>query len=57
MVVAFLIQLIIFPMFGFHPTLGQNFGILAIFTVASFVRQYAMRRIFNFMQERSNATN
>jgi len=37
----------ILPLFGFHVTGGQAFGIGVIFTGISLVRQYVLRRWFN----------
>jgi len=37
----------ILPLFGFHVTGAQAFGIGVIFTVISVVRSYALRRAFN----------
>jgi membrane protein implicated in regulation of membrane protease activity len=48
---GFVISLIagqmVFPMFGFHPTLSENFALTCIFTVISIVRSYIWRRVFN----------
>lgn len=38
---------IIFPQFGFNPTLEENVTISVIYTVISLVRQYVIRRWFN----------
>lgn len=38
---------IIYPIFGHSFTTAQNFGIAAVFTVISVVRQYVVRRWFN----------
>jgi hypothetical protein len=38
---------IVFPHFGFHPTLGENIGISLIYTAISIARQYTLRRWFN----------
>lgn len=43
---------IVYPMFGHAFTLIQNFWIVAIFTVASVVRGYAVRRVFNALLHR-----
>jgi hypothetical protein len=43
---ALLIQVIVFPVFGLHPTPAQNLKIGLIFTAASLVRSYAIRRTF-----------
>lgn len=45
--VALASQLVIFPMFGVHLSLGDNFAIGAWFTIISLVRSYAIRRWFN----------
>lgn len=44
---AILIQYIIFPWAGLHPSLGEHMVIAAIFTFASIVRSYLIRRLFN----------
>lgn len=44
--VAVLIQLIVFPIFGLHPSLSQNLKIALVFTAASLLRSYAIRRLF-----------
>ena len=41
------LSLIVYPMFGHAFTLAQNVGITAIFTVASILRGYVVRRWFN----------
>ena len=43
---ALLVQLIAFPVFGFYPTLAENLRIGLIFTAASLLRSYAIRRRF-----------
>lgn len=40
-------NLLIFPLFGFHITLGENFVMGLIYTVISVVRSYCIRRWFN----------
>jgi hypothetical protein len=45
--IAVLVQLAVFPVFGLHPTLVQNLKIGLIFTAASLVRAYAIRRVFD----------
>jgi hypothetical protein len=37
---------VVMPVFGHEVTLAQNIGITSIFTVASIVRSYALRRLF-----------
>ena len=38
---------LVFPRFGFYPSLAQNIGISVIYTVISIARQYILRRWFN----------
>jgi hypothetical protein len=45
--VAVLTQVMAFPLFGLHATLSDNLLIGGIFTCASLVRSYALRRLFN----------
>lgn len=45
--VAFLSQLLIFPMFGIQITIYDNLLIGGYFTVISLVRGYCIRRWFN----------
>ena len=40
-------NMLVLPLFGFHVTGGQAFGIGVIFTVISLVRSYCLRRWFN----------
>jgi hypothetical protein len=41
------ITAVVMPAFGHHVTLGENLAITGIFTVASLLRSYALRRAFN----------
>jgi hypothetical protein len=43
--VALMTQIIVFPLFGLEVTLGQNFAIGALFTIASLCRAYVLRRV------------
>ena len=45
--VAFATQVAVFPLFGLHASAGQHMAITGIFTVVSFCRQFALRRVFN----------
>ena len=38
---------LVFPRFGFHPSMGQNVAISLIYTAISIARQYVLRRWFN----------
>ena len=46
-VIAFISQLIIFPIVGIDVTLGQNFILTVLFTLVSIIRNYVIRRYFN----------
>jgi hypothetical protein len=39
-------QIVVFPWFGLHPSLGENFLIGLIFVGISLLRSYALRRLF-----------
>jgi membrane protein implicated in regulation of membrane protease activity len=45
-------NMLILPLFGFHVSGGQAFGIGVLFTVISVVRSYAIRRWFNARLQR-----
>lgn len=45
--VAFLSQIVVFPLFDIHVSLETNLWIGAWFTVISLVRSYVIRRWFN----------
>lgn len=47
MLVSYILGLIVYPIFGFNVTHTQNLTIMVIFTLASLIRTYAIRRIFN----------
>lgn len=47
--ISVLAQLVIFPWYGIHLSLGQNMQIVALFTVISIVRSYFWRRLFNHL--------
>lgn len=44
--VALLTQVLVFPLFDLHPSLGENIAITWIFTGVSLLRGYAIRRLF-----------
>jgi hypothetical protein len=46
-VAMFTYQFIINPIYGFHSGVGESAGVTSIFMVASILRQYVIRRIFN----------
>jgi hypothetical protein len=39
-------QIVAFPWFGLHPSLGENLALGGIFTAISLIRGYALRRMF-----------
>lgn len=45
--VSFVIQLIIYPVLNISVTVTQNIIITLVFTIASIVRGYFVRRLFN----------
>jgi hypothetical protein len=47
--VAFLTQVLVFPLFGIYISASSHIGITIIFTVVSFIRSYWLRRIFNYL--------
>jgi hypothetical protein len=51
-VVSLVITAIVLPAYGHHVTLSENVQITAIFTVASIVRMYCVRRFFNWIANR-----
>ncbi len=48
--VALAAQLTVFPFFGIHVTLAQNFAIGAIFMTISTARSYLLRRMFEWLR-------
>ena len=46
-IVAMVIQTYAFPLYNMHPSHADNFQLTCIFTVASMVRRYIIRRWFN----------
>jgi hypothetical protein len=51
--VAIMAQIVVFPMFELHATLADNLLIGAIFTAASIVRSYSLRRVFEVIRTQS----
>lgn len=45
--VSMVANAIVFPQFGFTPSLGENVAISATYTAISIVRSYILRRFFN----------
>ena len=44
---AVLTQMIVFPLFGLHASLGENVMLAALFTGISLIRSFTIRRLFN----------
>lgn len=51
--VAVVTQILLFPLFGLHTSLGQNLAMGAIFTIVSIARSFALRRLFEAIRMRS----
>ena len=45
-VLAVITQIVVFPWFGIHPSLGENLALGLVFTAISLMRGYALRRLF-----------
>jgi hypothetical protein len=41
---------VVYPLFGHSFTMAQNVGITIVFTFISLARGYAVRRVFNLLQ-------
>ena len=51
-VLAIATQIVVFPWFGLHPSLGENLALGGIFTAISLIRGYALRRLFEAIDAR-----
>lgn len=49
---ALVVGQIVYPLYGYSVTLGDNLALSAIFTVVSIARGYVWRRIFNHLHQR-----
>ena len=49
---AVIIQMLVFPLFGLHASLGDHLLIGAVFTIASIARSYSLRRLFEAIRVR-----
>ena len=45
-------QIVVFPWFGLHPSLGENLALGAVFVGISLVRSFALRRLFEAVGKR-----
>jgi hypothetical protein len=52
---AFAIQLAVFPLFGLAVSVPDNMLISGIFTAVSLARSYALRRLFEWLHMRNSA--
>lgn len=55
LLVSYITQLMIFPLFGIHVSHGTNGVITLIFFLISFTRSYLVRRWFNSINERQRS--
>jgi hypothetical protein len=54
--IAVATQIVVFPRFGFHPSLGENLSSGLLFTSVSLARGYLLRRLFERLRARSART-
>lgn len=52
--IAITSQMVIFPLFGIHISIGEHLTIGLLMTCISLVRSYLLRRLFNRFTENSN---
>jgi hypothetical protein len=52
---AFVTQILVFPLFGIAVSTADNLLIGAVFTVVSLARSFALRRMFNRLSARRSA--
>ena len=45
-------QIMVFPWFGLHPSLGENLALGGVFDGISLLRSYALRRLFEAYRAR-----
>ena len=45
-ILAVATQIVVFPWFGLHPSLGENLALGGVFVGISLLRSYALRRLF-----------
>ena len=53
-VLAVTTQIVVFPWFGLHPSLGENLALGGVFVGISVLRSYALRRLFERWRHRSS---
>lgn len=47
--ISLLVAYYVFPLFGMPKSLNSSFWIVLIFTISSIGRNYALRRLFNYL--------
>lgn len=47
--VALLVSVVVYPLYGWQPTVETMFQLTVIFTVTSVIRSYLWRRFFNWI--------
>lgn len=52
---AVLTQIVLFPFFDLHASLGENLAIGGIFTCLSLIRSYVLRRLFDRHRSETHA--
>ena len=50
--VSLILVNVVLPLFGFDVRFSQSLSITMIFTVASILRGYGVRRLFNYIHQR-----
>lgn len=55
LITSFLIQLVIYPLLNIEVTFGENIVITVVFFIASFIRGYYVRRLFNWFFNKSES--
>ena len=45
--INFLLNMLVFPLFGWHISIAENLALGVIYTIVSIVRSYTLRRVFN----------
>ncbi len=48
---------VVYPLYGMHPSLADNFQLTAVFTVISIIRSYLVRRFYNWRHHEPRSTN
>ena len=48
--ISVLLLYTIMPLYGYHPDFSTSNQMVLWFTIASFLRSYGLRRLFNFIQ-------